>query len=184
QDPTLSLGDSFLYKLDPHPSAGSGGTNQNNVQVVVTRDNCRDLVFPRVRRARGRVREIEERVEGELATQFEGLTEDQRESVLHLVKRNAKLREMNRKLINRDQSSVEGSQDKVSMDNLNSEDVLKTAGIDFVVYDYILKGGGDLKEGERKFRSDVEEEEKNQKKEAKEVGSRELGSDGELVTEK
>ncbi|KAJ3291679.1 hypothetical protein HDU79_002137 [Rhizoclosmatium sp. JEL0117] len=184
QDPTLSLGDSFLYKLDSHPSAGSGGTNQNNVQVVVTRDNCRDLVFPRVRRARGRVREIEERVEGELATQFEGLTEDQRDSVLHLVKRNAKLREMNRKLINKDQSSVEGSQDKISMDNSNSEDVLKTAGIDFVVYDYILKGGGDLKEGERKFRSDVEEEEKNQKKEAKEVGSRELGSDGELVTEK
>ncbi|KAJ3350241.1 hypothetical protein HDU83_009811 [Entophlyctis luteolus] len=54
------------------------------------------MVFPRVERARQRVQQIEDNVKSDMSTQFEGLTKDQRRSVIQLVSRNTHLRELNK----------------------------------------------------------------------------------------
>ncbi|TPX64180.1 hypothetical protein CcCBS67573_g08469 [Chytriomyces confervae] len=95
-------------------------------RVAITKENAKNLVFPRVQRARRRVTEIEAIVELEMSNRFEGLSEDQRLSVLQLVEKNAFLRKLN----NPKQQQKRNSNDSMSI--LNSPDQ------EFVIHSYAL----------------------------------------------
>ncbi|KAJ3005996.1 UNVERIFIED_CONTAM: hypothetical protein HDU68_004324, partial [Siphonaria sp. JEL0065] len=128
-DPTNHIGDSFLL----HPSSHS--------ETLITKENAKCLIFPRVQRAKLRVKEIEQRVEQEMSSRFEGLTDDQRESVLSLVSTNTLLRNLNQKAINYNSSKRRGSlgYKAIAVDDFSATNDLLSAEIpDFFVHEHLL----------------------------------------------
>ncbi|KAJ3412283.1 hypothetical protein HDV05_000994 [Chytridiales sp. JEL 0842] len=61
---------------------------------VITKENCRQVMYPRTQRARQRVKEIETRLEHNMMKKFDGLNDDQREAIMRIVKRNSKVRQL------------------------------------------------------------------------------------------
>ncbi|KAJ3255275.1 hypothetical protein HDU77_003747 [Chytriomyces hyalinus] len=101
-------------------------------RVAITKENAKNLVFPRVQRARRRVMEIEAIVELEMSKRFEGLSEDQRLSVLQLVEKNAFLRKLN----NPKQQQKRNSNDSMS--------ILDSPDQEFVIHSYALMQDAEL----------------------------------------
>ncbi|KAJ3112907.1 hypothetical protein HK100_002160 [Physocladia obscura] len=93
-DPTEEITDTLMY----HKSFRGGGGSSNGPEI--TRENAKSLVFPRVARARRRVCAIEDQVQLQMASKFEGLTDSQRRAVLQLVSRNNHLLEINKEALN------------------------------------------------------------------------------------
>ncbi|KAJ3229646.1 hypothetical protein HDU78_008912, partial [Chytriomyces hyalinus] len=97
-------------------------------RVAITKENAKNLVFPRVQRARRRVKEIEASVELEMvhSKRFEGLSDDQRLSVLQLVEKNAFLRKLN----DPKQQQRQNANDSLS--------ILDSPDQEFVIHSYAL----------------------------------------------
>ncbi|KAJ3205813.1 hypothetical protein HDU82_004942 [Entophlyctis luteolus] len=92
-DPLETINEDLMY----HKSATTYPLDESGrKQTTVAAENARKMVFPRVERARQRVQQIEDNVKSDMSTQFEGLTKDQRRSVIQLVSRNTHLRELNK----------------------------------------------------------------------------------------
>ncbi|KAJ3024851.1 UNVERIFIED_CONTAM: hypothetical protein HDU68_007710 [Siphonaria sp. JEL0065] len=142
-DPTNHIGDSFLL----HPSSHS--------ETLITKENAKCLVFPRVQRAKRRVKEIEQRVEQEMSSRFEGLTDDQRNSVLSLVSTNTLLRNLNQKAINYNSSKRRGSlgYKSITVDDFSAVNDLLSAEIpDFLVHEHLLISDKEKQEEEEEKR--------------------------------
>ncbi|KAJ3400973.1 hypothetical protein HDU80_006449 [Chytriomyces hyalinus] len=95
-------------------------------RVVITKENAKNIVFPRVQRARRRVKEIEASVELEMSKRFEGLSDDQRLSVLQLVEKNGFLRKLN----DPKQQQRQNANDSLS--------ILDSPDQEFVIHGYAL----------------------------------------------
>ncbi|KAI8827593.1 hypothetical protein BJ741DRAFT_654162 [Chytriomyces cf. hyalinus JEL632] len=131
--PTHSLHYSLMKTVsDPLNSMMDSLTIQTHKpRFAITKENAKNLVFPRVQRARRRVKEIEASVELEMSKRFEGLSEDQRLSVLQLVEKNAFLRKLNDP-----KQQLRNSNDSMS--------ILDSPDQEFMIHSYALMQDAEL----------------------------------------